>query len=248
DVLAFSGTEALSETFSYTIEVTCPHLDIAADSLLGQEAAFSLHPAPPSLTLRGYTPPPVAPLRTLHGVITRFRHLSASRDEARYELTLEPRLALLDKGCQYRIYQQRSVPEVVEIILRRHGMRGQDFLIDLGRPYKQHDQLLQYGESDLAYIKRLCAERGIWFSFSMDTRLRIDVVEFHDSPMHYARDLILPLRALSGLDAVGQDAVWGLQASHQVVPQRVSSRAYHSRDAGANLDAQADLTRGASTT
>ncbi|PJI50423.1 MAG: type VI secretion system tip protein VgrG [Pseudomonas sp.] len=248
DVLVFSGTEALSETFCYAIEVTSPNLDIAADTMLGKDASFSLCAAPPSVTIRGYTPPPVAPLRTLHGVVTKFRRLSASRDEARYELTLEPRLALLDKTCQYRIYQNQSVPEVVEIILRRHGWRGQDFLIDLGRTYKQHEQLLQCGESDLAYIKRLCAERGIWFSFSMDSRLKIDVVEFHDSPMHYQRDLTLPLRPLSGLEATGQDAVWDLQASHQVVQQLVSTRAYYSRDAGANLDAQADLTRGATTT
>ena len=248
DVLAFSGTEALSETFCYAIEVTSPSLDIAADTLLGKDASFSLHAAPPALTIRGYTPPALAPLRTLHGVITGFRRLSASRDEARYELRLEPRLSLLDKTCQYRIYQNQSVPEVVETILRRHGWRGQDFLIDLGRTYKQHDQLLQYGESDLAYIKRLCAERGIWFSFSMDARLRIDVVEFKDSPMHYQRDISLPLRPLSGLEATGQDAVWDLQASHQVIQQVVSTRAYYSRDAGANLDGQADLTRGAATT
>jgi type VI secretion system secreted protein VgrG len=248
DVLVFSGTEALSETFCYAIEVTSPNLDIAADTMLGKDATFSLHAAPPSLKIRGYTPPVVPPLRTLHGVVTKFRRLSASRDEARYELTLEPRLALLDKTCQYRIYQNQSVPEVVEIILRRHGWRGHDFLIDLGRTYKQHEQLLQYGESDLAYIKRLCAERGIWFSFSMDSRLRIDVVEFHDSPMHYQRDLSLPLRPLSGLEATGQDAVWDLQSSHQVVQQLVSTRAYYSRDAGANLDGQADLTRGATTT
>ncbi|MNZ10616.1 Phage-related baseplate assembly protein [compost metagenome] len=248
DVLAFEGTEALSQTFRYSIEVTSPRLDIAAESMLGKDASFSLCAAPSSVTIRGFTPPAVAPLRTLHGVITRFKRLSASRDEACYELTLEPRLALLDKGCQYRIYQNQSVPEVVETILRRHGLRGQDFLIDLGRTYAQHEQLLQYGETDLAYIQRLCAERGIWYSFGMDARLKIDVVELHDSPMHYHRDVSLPLRPLSSMESTGQDAVWDLQASHQVVQQLVSSRAYYSRDAGANLDGQADLARGATTT
>ena len=63
DVLAFSGTEALSETFCYAIEVTSPSLDIAADTLLGKDASFSLHAAPPALTIRGYTPPALAPLR-----------------------------------------------------------------------------------------------------------------------------------------------------------------------------------------
>ncbi|MEL7937115.1 type VI secretion system tip protein VgrG [Pseudomonas delhiensis] len=248
DVLAFEGTEALSQTFRYRIEITSPQLDIAAQDVLGKDASFSLRAAPESLGLRGYTPPAVAPLRTLHGVVTRFKRLSASRDEARYEVTLEPRLALLDHGCQYRIYQNQSVPEIVDAILRRHGLRGQDFLFELGRTYAQHEQLLQYGESDLAYLQRLCAERGIWYRFSMDTRLKIDVVEFHDSPMHYQRDISLPLRPQSGTQSSGQDAVWDLQASHQVVPQQVSNRAYYSRDAGANLDGQADLAHGATTT
>ncbi|SDJ38804.1 type VI secretion system secreted protein VgrG [Pseudomonas delhiensis] len=248
DVLAFEGTEALSQTFRYRIEVTSTQLDIAAQDVLGKDASFSLRAAPESLGLRGYTPPAVAPLRTLHGVVTRFKRLSASRDEARYEVTLEPRLALLDHGCQYRIYQNQSVPEIVDAILRRHGLRGQDFLLDLGRTYAQHEQLLQYGESDLAYLQRLCAERGIWYRFSMDARLKIDVVEFHDSPMHYQRDIALPLRPQSGTQSSGQDAVWDLQASHQVVPQQVSNRAYYSRDAGANLDGQADLAHGATTT
>lgn len=248
DVLAFSGTEALSETFCYAIEVTSPNLDIAADTMLGKDATFTLRAAPPSLTIRGFTPPVAPPLRTLHGAVTGFKRLSASRDEARYEVTLEPRLALLDKGCQYRIYQNQSVAEVVEAILRRHGLRGQDFLIDLGRTYPEHEQLLQYGETDLAYIQRLCAERGIWYCFSMDARLKIDVVEFHDSPIHYQRDVALPLRPLGGLESTGQDAVWELQASHCMVEKTVSSRAYYSRDAGANLDGEADLTRSATTT
>ncbi|MDF3935232.1 contractile injection system protein, VgrG/Pvc8 family, partial [Pseudomonas citronellolis] len=84
--------------------------------------------------------------------------------------------------------------------------------------------------------------------FSMNARLQIDVVEFHDDQRHYQRGIRLPLRPLGGMESGGQDAVWGLQASHQVVQQRVSSRAYYSRDAGANLDGQADLTRGATTT
>lgn len=214
DLLAFTGTESLSETFRYAIEVTTPQLDIPAESVLGKDGTFSLRETPPPMKIRGYTPPVAPPLRTLHGIFTGFRRIAASHEEARYELILEPRLALLSKGCQYRIYQNQSIPEVVETILRRHGFRGQDFLIDLDRTYAQHEQLLQYGESDLSYIKRICAERGIWFSFSMDARLKIDVVEFHDSVAHYTRDVRLPLRPLSGLESSGQDAVWGLQSSH----------------------------------
>ncbi|MDX8024614.1 contractile injection system protein, VgrG/Pvc8 family, partial [Escherichia coli] len=39
-------------------------------------------------------------MRTLHGVITSFKHLSSSQDEARYEVRLEPRMALLTRSRQ----------------------------------------------------------------------------------------------------------------------------------------------------
>jgi type VI secretion system secreted protein VgrG len=39
---------------------------------------------------------------------------------------------------------------------------------------------MQYGEDDLHFITRLLGEVGIWFRFTTDTRLNIDVVEFYD--------------------------------------------------------------------
>ena len=180
DVLAFHGTERLSEPFLYTIEFTCTDLDLGAPQLLGQDARFSLH-APPIKPLPGLSLPEVKPLRTLFGVVSGFKRLSASVDEARYEITLQPRLALLDRGRQFRIYQQQSVPEIVESILRsRHGFRGQDFFFRLVREYPRREQVMQYNESDLMFISRLLADVGIWYRFTSDERLRIDVVEFCD--------------------------------------------------------------------
>ncbi|MEB0189675.1 contractile injection system protein, VgrG/Pvc8 family, partial [Pseudomonas sp. Bout1] len=72
------------------------------------------------------------PLRTLHGVVTGFKRLSGSADEARYEITLEPHFALLRHGRQFRIYQHQAVPQIVESILRsRHDFEGQDFFFNL---------------------------------------------------------------------------------------------------------------------
>ncbi|NWE05426.1 contractile injection system protein, VgrG/Pvc8 family, partial [Pseudomonas sp. IPO3749] len=107
--------------------------------------------------------PEVKPLRTLQGVVTGFKRQSGSNDQATYEIVLQPRLALLGRGRQFRIYQHQSVPDIVESILRtRHGFEGQDFLFSLKRDYPKREQVMQYGESDLAFIARLLAEIGIW--------------------------------------------------------------------------------------
>ncbi|MFK8332681.1 type VI secretion system Vgr family protein, partial [Pseudomonas sp. BJa5] len=249
DVLAFDGKEHLSQPYRYQIEFTCPELDLAAEQLLGRSACFSLQPRPQQLPSLGLPEPEIKPLRTCYGVIGAFERLSASRDEARYQVTLQPRLARLGLGRQYRIYQDQSVPQIVEKILReRHDFRGEDFLFTLAREYPRREQVMQYGESDLAFISRLLAEVGIWYRFSSDDRLRIEVVEFHDDTRHYQFGLELPLLSPSGLSSGEQDAVWQLQASHRVVEKQVNIRAYDHRQAHAYLDGEIDHTRGALTT
>ncbi|WP_447652448.1 type VI secretion system tip protein VgrG [Pseudomonas abietaniphila] len=251
DVLTFTGEETLSQPFRYTLEFTSSEQDIAAEQILGKPADFSLHTAPHLLpkVFRSLPTPEVKPLRTLHGVITSFKRLSGSSDEARYEVVFQPRLALLERGRQYRLYQHQSVPQIVESILRsRHDFEGQDFLFKLVRQYPPREQVMQYGESDLAFIARLLAEVGIWYRLTRDARLNIDVVEFHDDQRHYAGSLDLPYRPQSGLGSSGQDAVWGLQSSHEVVEKNLHFRAYDPREARAWLNGEVDQTRGAKTT
>ncbi|BCG27723.1 type IV secretion protein Rhs [Pseudomonas tohonis] len=250
DVLAFVGDETLSQPFTYQVEFTSSQRDLPSRRIVGQPASFSLFAPPKPVPFAGLGVPPAQPLRTLHGVVTGFRRISGSNDEARYEITLQPRLTLLGRGRQYRIYQHLSVPEIVEQILRsdRHRWAGQDFFFDLKRDYPKREQVMQYDESDLAFIQRLLAEVGIWYRFTADERLGIDVVEFHDDQRNYRFGVQLPYRPQSGTTSSGQDAVWDLQSSHGVVERNLRIRAYTPRDATAYLDGDLDQTRGDPTT
>ncbi|EJN29055.1 Rhs element Vgr protein, partial [Pseudomonas sp. GM78] len=248
DVLAFEGEEHLSQPFSYRIEFTCSEQDLSAEQILNKDARFSLYPPPTKPPYPGLPVPEVTPLRSLYGLVNSFQRLSASRDEARYEITLQPRLALLGRGRQYRLYQQQSVPEIVKHILStRHGFLDHYFLFELVREYPRREQVMQYGESDLAFIERLLAEVGIWYRFSHDDRLQVDVVQFHDDQRHYQFGVQLPLRAPAGF-ASGEDGVWQLQTRHQVVEKTINFRAYHHRDARAWLDGEVDQTRDTTST
>ena len=193
--------------------------------------------------------PVQVPLRTLYGVITGFKQLSTSRDETRYEVRLEPRLALLARSHQNAIYQNQSVPQIVEKILReRHGMLGQDFVFTLTGEYPSREQVMQFGEDDLTFISRLLSEVGIWFRFSTDVRLKIEVIEFYDDQSGYERGLMLPLRHPSGLSDSGTESVWGLNTAYHVVEKSVTTRDYNYRDATADMTSAFDATGGDSTT
>ncbi|HCW1364739.1 type VI secretion system tip protein VgrG [Escherichia coli] len=244
DVLTFTGHEQLSSPFRYDIEFTSTNKAITPESVLMQDGAFSLT-APP---VQGM--PVQTALRTLHGVITSFKHLSSSQDEARYEVRLEPRMALLTRSRQNAIYQNQTVPQIVEKILReRHQMRGQDFVFNLKNEYPAREQVMQYGEDDLTFVSRLLSEVGIWFRFATDARLKIEVVEFYDDQSGYERGLTLPLRHPSGLFDGETEAVWGLNTAYSVVEKSVSTRDYNYREATAEMTTgQHDATGGDNTT
>ncbi|MBK4715191.1 MULTISPECIES: type VI secretion system Vgr family protein [Tenebrionibacter/Tenebrionicola group] len=245
DVLALEGRESLSRPFRWVIEFTSTDHALTAQRMLLKPASLVLH----AKVAQAWGVPLQQPVRTVQGVVTAFRRLSSSRDETRYALTLRPRLALLKRSHQNAIYQDMSVPQIVEKILReRHGMRGQDFSFDLTREYPRREQVMQYGQDDLAFISRLLSEVGIWFRFSADTRLRIDVVEFFDAQKGYAPQLTLPAVAPSGMHDGAVESVWGMESLHRVVEKSVFTRDYNYRDAAADMDMQADITAGDDTT
>ncbi|VGF31692.1 VgrG protein [Klebsiella pneumoniae] len=245
DVLAFEGDEALSQPFCYRIEFTSADHAISKEMMLMKAASLTLQ-AP---VAQGFGINVQQPVRVIQGVVTGFERLSTSRDETHYALTLQPRLALLNRSHQNAIYQDQSVPQIVEKILReRHGLRGQDFLFSLTKTYPRREQVMQYGEDDLRFITRLLGEVGIWFRFTADTRLHIDVAEFCDSQQGYEKGLTLPSVPPSGQQSAGVDAVWEMACRHRVVEQQVSTRDYNYREATADMNAQVDVTRGETTT
>ncbi|WP_312983564.1 type VI secretion system tip protein VgrG [Atlantibacter sp.] len=245
DVLAFEGDEALSRPFRYRVEFTSPEHAISRERMLMKAASLTLQaPVDPGAGIREQQP-----VRVIQGVVTGFERLATSRDETHYAVTLQPRLALLDRSHQNAVYQDMSVPQIVEKILReRHALRGQDFLFSLGNDYPRREQVLQYGEDDLHFITRLLGEVGIWFRFTTDTRLNIDVVEFYDSRQGYEKGLALPSVPPSGQHAQGVDSVWGMESRYHVVHKQVSTRDYNYRQATDDMNAQADVTRGDATT
>lgn len=245
DVLAFEGDEALSKPFRYRIEFTSADHAISKEMMLMKAASLTLQ-APVD---QGYGIKVQQPVRVIQGMVSGLERLGTSKDETRYAVTLEPRLALLDRSHQNAIYQDMSVPQVVEKILReRHGMRGQDFLFSLTREYPRREQVMQFGENDLHFITRLLGEVGIWFRFTTDTRLNIDVVEFYDSQQGYEKGLTLPSVPPSGQHSQGVDSVWEMESHHNVVQKQVSTRDYNYRQATEDMNTLVDATCGDTTT
>ncbi|GAB2854037.1 type VI secretion system Vgr family protein [Pseudoduganella ginsengisoli] len=152
------GEEALDAGFSLTISALSTDAAIPLKSLLGQPALLQL------LTASTDT------LRPFHGHITAVELAASNGGLARYQLTLEPWTSFLAYGRDSRVFQDMTVPEILDAVFSAWRGRGKLApawrfdLLDIS-VYPRHSLVTQYQESDLAFVQRLMLEQGLFYFF-----------------------------------------------------------------------------------
>ncbi|ULH11527.1 type VI secretion system tip protein VgrG [Serratia marcescens] len=237
DVEDFTGEEKLSGTYRYTIHFTSPDKDIPADQMLRK---------PASLTMAGGMLKQLTEQKRVHGVITQFERLTSSADQAKYRITLEPKLVLLDRQFRtHRFFINKSVPEVVRQVLQEHGLKNWEYEFSLRRTYPKREQINQYQENDLQFIQRLLAEVGLFYWFTLQPDTQTEVVNVGDTQYALTARHTVMLSSPSGMNDNASDSAWGLGITHNVVEASVSTKDYNHREAQFRLEsAPADITRG----
>ncbi len=237
DVEDFSGTEGISKIYRYDI--------IFTSSDRYPDAAWFLRKSATLIMGTGLLES-LTEQKKVHGVITDFRRISGSEDQAQYRITLKPFISLLDKQFRtHRFFVNKSVPEVVEQILTEHGLKGWEYEFSLKRTYPKREQINQYQESDLRFIQRLLAEVGIFYFFTLHPDAQTEVIHFGDTQAALIFDKTLPVNSPSGMSDSGTDSVWALNVEHRVVESRVITNDYNHREAqNILMSVPADMTRG----
>ncbi|HDS1733131.1 type VI secretion system tip protein VgrG [Pseudomonas sp. BP8] len=143
-VLGFAGTEAISSLYAIDIEVVSEYPDFDLESLLAQPAFLRFG-------LKG---------EGLHGRIENVLVGEAGKRLTRYHLSLVPALHYLQFSYNQRIFQQMTVPQIVAQVLKGHGIHADAFSFHVSTS-PEREYCTQYGESDFAFLQRLCSEDGI---------------------------------------------------------------------------------------
>ncbi|MGX9569723.1 type VI secretion system Vgr family protein [Pseudomonas sp. CFBP 5748] len=145
-VVAFTGSEAISEPFVYEAQllINDPTLDLAG--LLYRSVWLSFGAAG----------------RGIHG---QLHELVQLRHDASCQVRIGPKLACLAQRFSQRVFNARSVPQIIRQVLKAHGISGRSLCLDLSGDYPLQDFCTQYRESDLQFLQRVCAQAGIHFHF-----------------------------------------------------------------------------------
>ena len=231
DVLLLAGlhgTEELGRPFQYDLDLLSEDASIDFDQIVGHN--ISVRYELPDQTTRYF-----------NGFVSRFVQTSADGRTASYQATMVPWLWFLTRTGDCRIFQNKTVPDIVKAVCAAHGFNDIDE--SLSGTYGAWDYCVQYRETDFNFVSRLLEQEGIYYYFKHTDGQHTMVL--CDSPAaHSPADGFesVAYRAPSGDVTIGYVTAWSL--AHQVEPATYALTDYDFTKPKASLMAKSQVARG----
>ncbi len=151
---SIAGTEEMSRLFRFTLDLrheeaneTGPPTEVKGEDLLGKSVTVTV--TQPDETVRYF-----------NGIVNRISQGNRHKSFTYYSIEVVPHLWLLTQIRQSKIFQNKSVPDILRDVLGRI-----EFKIELQGNYQPRNYCVQYRESDFDFISRLMEEEGIFYFF-----------------------------------------------------------------------------------
>ena len=153
------GDEGVDTGFRFQVAALALDAGMSLRTLIGQPVLVELQTGGPS-----------GRPRCFHGHATAVEQVGANGGFARYLLTIEPWTAFLALGRDSRVFQDKSVFDILDTVFKAYDGKGQlapawRFDIRDRSLYPRRSLTTQYQESDLAFATRLMQEEGLFFFF-----------------------------------------------------------------------------------
>lgn len=202
-VLRFKGREALNQPYRFNLELIGLAPPISPDALLTQ---------PAFLRLDGAT--------GVHGIVHDVSLSAHAPHRIGYRLTLVPYLQILEQGPQRRVFHRLNVVQILQQLLEDHALPTHSYRFDLPHgQYPCRPFCIQYEESDLQLLQRLCEEEGIHYHFEHTPYGH--VVVFAEDPKSFP---MRPVELSLHHDTGGQPVLERLYQHHRHTTPALSPR------------------------
>ena len=153
-VRKLKGTETVSNPFEVQVELISTDARIELKEVVGHPLLLSLQ------TDFGD--------RHFHGYVKEFARLSTDDGLTNYSATVSPWFSFLDYTSNCRIFQDKTVVEIVEEVFGGYSdFAAYKFVVEESK-YRKLPYCVQYNESDFAFVSRLLEDAGIWYHFTHD--------------------------------------------------------------------------------
>jgi type VI secretion system secreted protein VgrG len=223
-VVSFGATEGISQLFSVDLELVVEDNELDFEQFIGQAGV---------LTVQEYDDEEP---RYFYGIISRFEQGDSGLHFTTYNATLVPKIWYLMHRHNCRIFQQKSVRDIVKKILDELGIAGDEYRFVLQNQPPERDYCVQYRESDFDFFSRLLEEEGIFYFFEHQDDKHI-LVMGDNSAAH------LPIPGESEVifhephpgQVVDEPHIYSFSYTEEVLPGKVSLKDYNFKKPALNL-------------
>ncbi len=229
-VAAFTGVEAVSEPFQFSLELVSTDSGIEFDKVVGQAGLLTVAGADGNL-------------RHVNGIVSRFEERQQGRRFTTYFAELVPWIVRLGLRAKCRIHQKETVEEIVTKVLEEAGLATDRFRFDLKGKIPKREYCVQYRETDLAFISRLLEEEGIFYYFEHSKEEHVLVlIDDVATTGTIAGAADVPFHVLSG-QAAADEHVFDFRMAQEVRTGAVRHRDFDFATPSKSLEAheQADI-------
>lgn len=210
---SFEGEDRLGRLFEYRLDLLSESMDVKFDKIVGEKVTISID------NQEGTR-------RFFNGYVTEFAFSGSEGRFGRFSATLRPWLWFLSRTSDCRIFQEKTVPEIIEAVFKDHGFSNYKSG-GLTGTYQKRDYCVQYRESALDFVSRLMELEGIYYYFEHEERkhtlVLADSVSSHKENQHYAEVPYYPPSDDSNRHPEHLQS-WMLRQS--IMPTDFSQRAY----------------------
>ncbi len=228
-VVEFNGTEAISKLYEFDITLYADDPDIDLKEVLKNPVKLTVEKEGEEL-------------RVFHGILSRFEQLHEYSGHIYFRAILVPRLWIADQYQENQLFLDKSVPDIIEEILKQTGFTTNDYMLKLTGTYAPWEYICQYKESDFNFISRWMEREGIYYYFEQgdsDEKLIIaDAVTAHED---IAGERSIRYSPPDSLSPSSMDQVREFTCHQQLLPQKVILKDYNYRKPSLKLEGSADV-------
>lgn len=147
----FQGEEQISGLFHYRLELLSQDDAIDFTQLVGKNLTITI------------ALPGGSDIQYVNGVIGRFAQAGKSARFTTYFADVYPWLWLLTLNSDYKIFQNKSVPDILQAVFS--GLGFTNVKNSLTKTYQPREFCVQYGETAFNFVSRLMESEGIFYFF-----------------------------------------------------------------------------------
>lgn len=219
-----SGQEGISQPYRFVLTMmsevaTGNPSKVIPHQLVGTSISISVELSEAGIGIQTAT-------RYITGLCERFVQEDADDTFAYFSAVIVPFFSFLNYATNCRIFQGKSVPEIVQAVVGQHGYASH-LRLETTKSYTARDYCVQYHETDFNFLSRLMESEGIYYYFEHTNGNHVMVLA--DAPSQYHAN---PLKSdfkyspVTGLETT-EDTIRAWRVEEEMHPGKWTYRDYH---------------------